>query len=64
MTGTRIYQGWRYTFGQDRPAKARWVATKDGAVLDAPSEAAIKKHIDNALERASRLYGSPLMEPA
>jgi hypothetical protein len=54
MTGTRIYQGWRYTFDLARPAKERWQATRGANCLDSPSEAGIKKLIDKFNEDESQ----------
>lgn len=56
MTGTRIYQGWRYTFDQARPPKERWQATRGSELIKAQSEPAIKKLIDNGHEAVSRQY--------
>lgn len=56
MTKTTIYQGWRYTFDEHRPAKTRWQATKDGWTLSSPSEAGVKKLIDLDHEKKAEAY--------
>lgn len=60
MTGTRIYQGWRYTFDVTRPAKERWQATREDQVLKTQTEAGIQKAIDASNEEVSRSYGAPI----
>lgn len=47
---TIIYQGWRYDFDENRPAKGRFVATKDGKILKASSDRAIRETIDAFVE--------------
>lgn len=55
MNGTRIYQGWRYTFDQARPGAERWQATRSADILFAQSEAGIKKAIDKSNDEESQL---------
>jgi len=43
----QTYRGWSIHYARTTPTTGRWIATRQGVVLDAASELAIRRTVDH-----------------